>query len=343
MNNSYSDPSVVESRDNTGKRRRRTGSDRIITDLGALQAQLQLDPASATPAASLLRQFPVRVPAAYLRKITRGDPSDPLLRQVMPSAAEQQQHAGFVQDPLGETQARPTPQLLHKYHGRALLITTSACAIHCRYCFRRHFPYTPASRLQQNWRQALDYLHNEPSIHELILSGGDPLTLSNRRLRTLLQALDGIKHLRRLRIHSRIPAVLPARIDAELNALLQNSRLQTVLVTHVNHARELDAEVGEASGRLRAGGTVLLNQSVLLRGVNDSAQSLVELSEALFAYSILPYYLHMPDAVAGTAHFHVGKHRARHLMKEVRTVLPGYLVPRLVREQAGAPYKIPLL
>jgi len=271
-----------------------------------------------------------------------GDPADPLLRQVLPLQLETQPHAGYSTDPVGDLQALAQPGLLHKYQGRALLLATAACAVHCRYCFRRHFPYSASEASPGGWQPALDHLAASPDIREVILSGGDPLSLSDQRLAALVHRLEQIPHLQRLRIHSRLPVVLPARVDEALTAWLGATRLQTIVVIHANHPNELDTEVATSMARLRATGVTLLNQSVLLRGVNDDCTTLVALSEQLFAAGVLPYYLHLLDKVQGAAHFDVSEREALALHQAMLVNLPGYLVPRLVREQAGAHYKIPL-
>jgi len=314
-----------------------------IRDPATLLDRLGL-PAAALPMASgSLRAFPLRVPLHYLGNIRGGDPHDPLLRQVLPLADEDQERPGYCTDPLSEQQQPAVPGLLHKYHGRVLLITTGACAIHCRYCFRRHFPYAKHHGGKETWAPALDYIRNDPGITEVILSGGDPLTLADDRLNQLLQLLAGIRHLQRLRIHSRVVSVLPARITDDLLAMLAAVRLQTVLVNHCNHPNEIDEHVGLALTRLRDSGIILLNQTVLLKGVNDDAGVLAALIERLFRYGVLPYYLHLLDKVAGAGHFEVDLDTARSLQERLRRQLPGYLVPRLVQEIPGAPYKIPLL
>ncbi|MGI9246673.1 MAG: KamA family radical SAM protein, partial [Steroidobacteraceae bacterium] len=229
--------------------------------------------------------------------------------------------------------------LLHKYSGRALLVATGACAIHCRYCFRREFPYGEHNAGRDEFRPALDAIAADASIREVLLSGGDPLTLGDRRLRGLMEALGGIPHVSRVRVHTRLPVVLPDRIDdGFLAAWSAAPRLQRVMVIHANHANELrDAQdVAHALARLRGDGTVLLNQSVLLREVNDSVEALADLSEALFEHGVLPYYLHALDRVRGAAHFEVSDDSARALVADLAQRLPGYLVPRLVREVAGA-------
>lgn len=268
-----------------------------------------------------------------------GDRADPLLRQVLPLDAEDQLNPGFGTDPVGDLAALAGPGVLHKYQGRALVITTGACAIHCRYCFRRHFPYADAQGRGADWTPVLDYLARDDSIEEVILSGGDPLALSDSRLAVLAEGLDRIAHLQRLRIHTRLPIVLPERVDAALLAWLGATRLKPVMVLHANHAREFDTSVDAALARLRATGVCLLNQSVLLRGVNDSVAALRALSERLFRAGVLPYYLHLLDRVQGAAHFEVAEAQARVLLLELAAQLPGYLLPRLVREQAGAAAK----
>ncbi len=281
----------------------------------------------------------MRVPRAYIARMHRGNPHDPLLRQVLPLADEDLLSPGFGIDPVGDLAARAGPGILHKYHGRALVITTGACAIHCRYCFRRHFPYSEAQERTADWASVLDYLARDTRIEEVILSGGDPLALSDQRLALLVQGLDRIKHLQRLRIHTRLPIVLPERVDAQLLGWLTATRLKPVVVVHANHAQELDAAVDAALDRLRRHGVHLLNQSVLLRGVNDSVPALQMLSERLFNAGVLPYYLHLLDPVQGAAHFDVPALEAQSLLRKLGARLPGYLLPRLVREQAGAAAK----
>lgn len=288
--------------------------------------------------------FPMRVPRGFIARMRKGDPGDPLLRQVLPLAVEQTSTLGYCEDPLAERAAERVPGLLHKYHGRVLLVVTGACAIHCRYCFRRHFPYAASNPARDQWRPALDYIREDVSISEVILSGGDPLSLPDERLADLITRVADISHVGRLRLHTRLPVVIPERITEGLLQALTKTRLRTVMVLHANHPQELDAATGLALERLRLAGIPLLNQAVLLSGVNDSAQTLAVLCETLFATAgILPYYLHLLDPVAGAAHFAVPEDKALELMRELRRLLPGYLVPRLVREVAGAPYKLPLL
>jgi EF-P beta-lysylation protein EpmB len=313
-----------------------------ITDPRELCALLELDPALIEPAIAAARDFALRVPRGYVARMRPGDPKDPLLLQVMPVAAELVGVVGFGVDPVGDLSSRCAPGLLHKYAGRALLVATGACAVHCRYCFRRHFPYAEESAAPNGWLPALDALRVDTSINEVILSGGDPWSLSDRRLRQLTDALRCLPHIRRLRIHTRYPIVLPERIDAGLLDWLADIPLQKVVVIHANHAQEIDEQVAHACARLAAAGATLLNQTVLLADVNDSAASLAALSEALFAIRVLPYYLHVLDRVQGAAHFDIDERRAIELHQELAARLPGYLVPRLVREVAGAAAKTPV-
>lgn len=303
---------------------------------------LGLDPGLLPAAEAGHQDFAVRVPRGFVARMRPGDPDDPLLRQVLPLAEEQQPDPAFTADPVGDLDAQTAPGVLHKYHGRALLIATGACAINCRYCFRRHFPYADAHAAREQWQPALAYLREQTEVSEAILSGGDPLTLPDTRLSPLAESLAAIPHLQRLRVHSRLPVVLPERVDPPLLAWLAGTRLQPVMVLHANHANELDASVAAACARLREAGVTLLNQAVLLRGINDSVPALRALSERLFALGVMPYYLHQLDRVAGATHFLVTEARARTLVAELTDQLPGYLVPRLAREDAGAPAKTPL-
>ncbi len=312
---------------------------RAVTDPLELLQELGLEPAQA-PALLAGGAFGLRVPRGFLRRMRRGDPDDPLLRQVLPDAREALEQAGYGSDPTGDrAAAQAAPGLLHKYHGRALLITTAACAVHCRYCFRREFPYGERSGEGSRWAAAVAAIAADPSIEEIILSGGDPLTLSNARLAQLTGALQAIPHLRRLRVHTRTPIVLPERIDPGFTDWLGALPWPCVIVLHANHGHEIDATVRAAAERLRQGGATLLNQSVLLAGVNDSVAALEELSQALWSARILPYYLNLLDRVRGSAHFEVEEMRARALMGALAARLPGYLVPRLVRDLPGAAAK----
>lgn len=314
-----------------------------VRDPAELLALLDLDPALLPAAQAAARAFPLRVPRGYVARMRRGDPADPLLRQVLPLAAEQDAVPGFDRDPVGDLAAMTVPGLLHKYRGRVLLTTTGACAIHCRYCFRRHFPYDDANPAANRWQQALDYIARDASIEEVILSGGDPLTLADEKLADLLRRLGAIAHVRRVRFHTRLPIVLPERVTASLLAAIRPACGASVVVVHTNHANEIDGDVRAALGALRQSGHTLLNQSVLLRGVNDDAGALCELSAKLFDAGVLPYYLHLLDRVHGAAHFDIDAATATHLHAALHARLPGYLVPRLVREEAGLPGKTPVL
>jgi EF-P beta-lysylation protein EpmB len=286
--------------------------------------------------------FALRVPRGFVARMRQGDPNDPLLLQVLPRQAEHDHVEGFTTDAVGDIEARAAQGVLHKYRGRALLIASGSCAINCRYCFRRHFPYADEMAAAGQWRKALEHLRCDVSISELILSGGDPLALATPKLEELSRGLAQLRHVTRLRIHTRLPVVLPERIDAPFLAWLELLPLQKVIVLHANHANEIDASVEAACRRLRDAGVTLLNQSVLLRGINDDAATLAQLSEKLFAAGVLPYYLHQLDRVQGTAHFEVDDGRALALLENLRAQLPGYLVPKLVREIGGDASKRPL-
>jgi EF-P beta-lysylation protein EpmB len=299
---------------------------------------LEIDPASPgiLPLAS---DFPLRVPRGFISRMTKGDINDPLLRQVLPLQAEMHSGNGYLPDPLDEQHAMQAPGLLQKYNGRALLITTGACAVHCRYCFRRHFPYNDANPATENWEQTINWVKQNPDTREIILSGGDPLTLTDSRLQTLSDRLGEIPHLHTLRLHTRLPIVLPERIDDGFLSWVGAQKLRIVMVIHSNHPNEIDTSVSKAMNHLKHAGVTLLNQSVLLRGINDTAATLIHLSEALFTAGVLPYYLHQLDRVQGATHFAVNDATAIKLMNEVHAPLPGYLVPRLVREIPGEPGK----
>ena len=297
-------------------------------------------PLEALPAAQIAAKlFPVVVPRGFAARMRRGDLQDPLLRQVVPVAEETEEVDGFGPDPLAEAHCSPAPGLLHKYEGRALLVTTGTCAVHCRYCFRRHFPYGEVPRAGRWWTPAVEHLRTAPGIEEVLLSGGDPLALPESVLEQLCADLETLPGLRRLRFHTRLPVVLPERIDGDFLALLVRRKMPIVMVIHANHPQELNVEVAEACRALRRSGVTLLNQSVLLAGVNDDAAVLAELSRRLFDIGVLPYYLHALDRVRGAQHFQVTDLRSAELMRDLAVRLPGYLVPRWVREEAGAPGK----
>jgi EF-P beta-lysylation protein EpmB len=311
-----------------------------VTDPAELLALVGLGEEWLAGAPAAARLFPLRVPHSYIRRIRRGDPHDPLLRQVLPLAEECLATVGYGADPVGDRAAMATPGVLQKYHGRVLLTVTGACAVHCRYCFRRHYDYAAANPGADRWRAALGHIASDATISEVILSGGDPLSLSDHKLAELIAQLEAIPHLKRLRLHTRTATVLPARVTDALVRNLSRSRLAPVVVVHVNHANEIDHDVRAALARLRASGITLLNQSVLLRGVNDDVAALADLSETLFDAGVLPYYLHLLDKVQGAAHFDVPEPTARALHAALAARLPGYLVPRLVREIPGAAAKM---
>ena len=287
--------------------------------------------------------FPILVPRAFAARMRKGDPEDPLLRQVLPDRAELDVVPGFVDDPVGDQASRVERGLLHKYRGRLLLISTGACAIHCRYCFRQAYPYAQDHFHSGQIHQLLDHLDQHPDIEEIILSGGDPLMLDTNRLHQLTSALRDRVQIQRLRLHTRLPVVLPSRIDDEFLSWLENLPWQVVVVIHANHALEFDQQVDAALASLRRGGATIFNQAVLLAGVNDQAEDLANLMRRSFASGVIPYYLHLLDRVSGSARFERTKDYALTLVEQLRVELPGYLVPRLVREEAGAPYKLPVL
>ncbi|TNC82096.1 MAG: EF-P beta-lysylation protein EpmB [Oleiphilus sp.] len=286
--------------------------------------------------------FELRVPGPYLDKIEKGNPNDPLLLQVLPQGREFDNPEGYTTDPLEEQQFSPLPGVIHKYRSRVLLIATRACAIHCRYCFRRHFPYDEHRHSQQDWQPALDYIRSQPDVNEVILSGGDPLVMSNAALKNLLNELDALPGLKRIRIHSRLATSLPQRVDQSLLQLMESLKKQVILVIHCNHPRELGPDVAKALRQLKQAGVVLLNQSVLLRKVNDCPFVLAELSEALFEHNVLPYYLFTLDPVSGSAHFDLEREKVCEVYRQLLGRVPGFLVPRLVSEYAGQSSKTPV-
>ncbi|MEO6138154.1 MAG: EF-P beta-lysylation protein EpmB [Luteimonas sp.] len=306
-----------------------------VRDPRELLALLGLEPMAGRISDTAAAQFPLRVPRGFVARMRHGDPHDPLLRQVLPLDDEERLVPGFTLDAVGDAAAGLGNGILQKYQGRALLVTTGACAVHCRYCFRRHFPYEEQTAARDGWQGAIEAIRNDASIDEVILSGGDPLSLSTAKLSELTAALAPIAHVKRLRIHTRLPVVLPDRVDRELLAWICALHWPVTVVIHANHANEFNADVDSSLVRLRQTGATLLNQSVLLRGVNDSADALVALSERAYIAGVLPYYLHQLDRVAGTAHFEVDDATALSLHAALARRLSGYLVPRLVREIAG--------
>ena len=312
----------------------------------ALLAALQIPADQYQPmllASDQTSNFPLRVTQSFIRRMQSGNINDPLLRQVLPIQDELVEHPSFSADPLEEARFNPAPGIIHKYAKRALLIVTQACAIHCRYCFRKQFPYDENRPGLHGWEQSLAHLRQDTSINEVIYSGGDPLAASDDFLKQLTHSIANIDHIKRLRLHTRLPVVLPSRIDNALLDWLQRWPRQTVMVIHCNHPNELNDEVGEALAKLAGVGVTLLNQAVLLRGVNDTAAIQVELCEKLFDYGVTPYYLHMLDKVSGTRHFEVSRAAAIALAAAMRGQLPGFLLPRLVEEIPGADSKTPVL
>jgi EF-P beta-lysylation protein EpmB len=308
-----------------------------IRDPAELCRLLELPATLVEPARRAADAFGLFVPRGYAARMRKGDPHDPLLRQVLPLGEELAEVPGFTADPVDDAAARQTPGLLQKYASRVLLVTTGVCAVHCRYCFRRHYPYAEAPKSLAQWEPALAAIAADPTVDEVILSGGDPLVLVDELLEPLVRRLEAIPHLRRLRIHTRLPIVLPERVGDDLLRWFSatGTRLTPVCVVHANHARELDDSVAAALVRLHGAGVMLLNQTVLLRGVNDTVAALDELSRRLVELRVVPYYLHQLDRVAGAAHFEVPEAEGRRLVEALRTQLPGYAVPRYVREIAG--------
>lgn len=286
-----------------------------------------------------VRDFPLRVPRSFAERMQKGDANDPLFLQVWPSTDEEVLNPEFVDDAVGDLKKLKAGGVIHKYHGRVLVIATGACAVNCRYCFRRHFPYGETRASRNRWRSLLEELAADATIEEVILSGGDPLSLADDKLAELVEGLDAIPHLKRLRLHTRQPIVLPERVDEEMLEWLSSTRLKTAVVVHANHAQELGAAVQQALARLKQSGAVLLNQSVLLRGVNDSLDAQKALAERLFECGVLPYYLHLLDRVQGAAHYEVDEATGKALLRQLSGHLPGFLIPRLVREEAGKPSK----
>ncbi|MEJ8321928.1 EF-P beta-lysylation protein EpmB [Kosakonia sacchari] len=314
----------------------------VITDPDELLRLLKIDTdENLIAGGAAKRLFPLRVPRAFAARMQPGNPHDPLLRQVLTSQEEFIAAPGFSTDPL-EEQSSVVPGLLHKYRNRALLLVKGGCAVNCRYCFRRHFPYADNQGNKRNWQGALDYIAVHPELDEIIFSGGDPLMAKDHELDWLLVQLEAIPHIKRLRIHSRLPIVIPARITDTLSARFARSSLQILLVNHINHAQEIGDDFRHAMAQLRQANVTLLNQSVLLRGVNDNAQTLADLSNTLFDAGVMPYYLHVLDKVQGAAHFMVSDEEARTIMRELLTLVSGYMVPKLAREIGGEPSKTPL-
>lgn len=314
----------------------------LITDADELCELLNLSDLDRETLKKSCAGFPLRAPRPYVSRIKPADPLDPLLLQILPRTEELITSDAAHLDPLQEQQFSPVPGLLHKYHGRVLVVLSGSCAIHCRYCFRRHFPYQDARIGKSQWQEILDYIKADTSITEVIFSGGDPLNSTDASLARKCDELANISHLRRLRIHTRQPVMIPQRINDECLAWMSQARLNVVMVLHSNHAQEIDSSVKGALIDLKNAGTTLLNQSVLLKGINDRAETLAELNERLFECGVLPYYLHMLDPVQGAMHFAVPHQRAMQIKADLQAILPGYLVPRFAVEEPHANNKTTL-
>lgn len=315
---------------------------KTVTDPAELLSLLNIDAAAYQAGFSARKLFPLRVPRPFIAKMEQGNENDPLFKQVMTNQLEFEQVEGFVSDPLGEHES-VLPGLLHKYKSRVLFILKTGCAVNCRYCFRRHFPYQDNAPNQQGWQQAFVYIQSHPEINEVVLSGGDPLMASDKHLIELISSLEQIPHLTRIRIHTRLPVVIPQRITPELTHALVTSRLKSIIVLHVNHANELDDLLKEHLSLWQSNQITLLNQAVLLKAVNDNVNALVDLSERLFEFGILPYYIHLFDKVSGAAHFYQDDEYVAKLQAGLRAELPGFLVPKWVREEAGEASKTPIV
>jgi EF-P beta-lysylation protein EpmB len=310
-----------------------------FTDIAELLCFLDLNADNLKEHYQVAKDFPLLVTRSYASRIKKSDWNDPLLRQVLPHPDELAKHASYLSDPVGDEQASVIPGLLHKYHGRVLVITTGACAIHCRYCFRREFPYSDNSAQRSQLNAIKQYLLDNPSVSEVILSGGDPLTLSDSRLHHLLESFADNPQIERIRIHTRLPIVLPSRITNTLLKTLISSNKKVIMVIHANHPNELNGDVFEVLQLLKGAGVTLLNQTVLLKGINDNAKTLTQLSHRLFNCNTLPYYLHLLDKVNGAMHFDSTNTHVHNVYEQLQKNLPGYLVPKLVREEQGKPYK----
>lgn len=313
----------------------------VVTDPATLLTMLDLNPALYQEDIKARRLFPMRVPRSFIELMQKGNPQDPLLKQVLPLSQEFKQHPQFMLDPLQEHQTA-IQGLLHKYESRVLLMLRTGCAVNCRYCFRRHFPYAENKLNQEALNEAIAYIRARPTINEVILSGGDPLMATDEHLEKLINTLISIPHLTRLRIHSRLPVVLPKRLTDTLAQHLTSSRLKTILVLHINHPQEISEALQQNLKQYQAQGITLLNQAVLLQGINNSSSTLIELSEKLFQAGLLPYYLHLLDPVQGAAHFNVSRQEALALMQIIRAKLPGFLVPKLVQELPEQASKTPV-
>ncbi len=311
-------------------------------DVKSLLAKLDIPVSDLNQRQRACLDFPLLVPQPFIDKMEKGNVKDPLLIQVLPQAAELDSASGFIADPLAEKHSNLQKGLIHKYHGRVLVLLSTGCAINCRYCFRRHFPYQDNRIGKHDWQQILDYVAQDETIEELILSGGDPLMLNDQQLERFIKQAENISHLQRLRIHTRLPVVIPQRITDKLIEILHSSRFDCVIVLHINHSYEIDELLIAKLNKLKRAGVSLLNQAVLLRGVNDDLGIQIKLSKALFSANVIPYYLHLLDKVKGAHHFAVEEKDAQKLHQQLLLKLSGYLVPRLVREEAGEGSKTPV-
>ena len=311
----------------------------LITDPETLVRHLGLDLSLSEQSRAAMRSFPLRVTRSFVARMQPGEPRDPLLLQVLPLQLEMEEWDSWTSDPLSEGRFCQQQGLIHKYHGRVLLVAAPQCAINCRYCFRRHFAYAEHSPGRDEWQRAFDYIREDKSLAEVILSGGDPLVLADKQIAWMLEQLANIEHVKRLRIHSRLPVVLPQRVTSTLLNILTSSRLHCVMVVHSNHPNEINAEVASSLMQFKECGITTFNQSVLLKNINDDSEIFTNLSIKLFESGVLPYYLHLLDKVKGARHFFVSRERARSIHKKLRAALPGYLVPQLVEEIPGADAK----
>jgi len=310
-----------------------------VTEAAELCRRLDLPAGLAAAARSACRDFPLLVPGPFLARMQPQNPRDPLLLQVLPQASELGGEPGFGTDPVGECQTTVWPGMLAKYPHRLLIVASDCCAVHCRFCFRLHFPYRGVPQSTEDWTRLMGRIAGERSIQEVILSGGDPLTLDDAELAALVSRLADIPHVKRVRLHTRMPVVIPQRVTQELTEWMRGSRLTVLTVVHVNHPAEIDEQVAAALGRLVDAGVPVLSQSVLLRGVNDRVEVLAGLYDRLATLRVMPYYLHQLDRVAGAAHFEVPEREGIELVRQLRARLPGYAVPRYVRETVGEPHK----
>lgn len=327
---------AVENKAQYGSWQEQLSQSKLTTAELLARLKLESHPLATSQAEQL---FELRVPPAYIDKIAINTPDDPLLLQIMPQSAEFNKVDGFSDSPLEEERFSPVKGLIHKYANRVLLMASSSCAINCRYCFRRAFPYEEHRQAKQDWQAAFAYIKAHENLDEVILSGGDPLTLNNAYLSWLLKEIDSIAHIKRIRIHTRMLLSIPERIDEALLSTIESLAKQVILVTHCNHPNELGPELKNSLTALKKAGVTLLNQSVLLKHINDSADTLKSLSLALFDLGILPYYLFLFDRINGAAHFEVNEADSLDIYQQLLTKLPGYLVPRLSQEIPGEHYK----